>query len=171
MASFTEDPAEWQRLDWQLLQNSAVTMYFHVPILEADAAWFVAHDYRVLSLRVDAYQSQYALLENLGKLLAFPEYYGRNLAAFNDCLSDIEIPHIGGLVLVFYQFDAFTRIDPSFAQAVLDICADNSRLFLLTGRRFLVLVQSDDPRISFKPVGGTAVMWNPQEWLNSKRGL
>ena len=70
MTSFTDDPDEWQRLDWQLLQNSAITLYFHMPVLEADAAWFAAHDYRVFSLRAGAYQSQEALLVELGKLLA-----------------------------------------------------------------------------------------------------
>jgi hypothetical protein len=88
----------------------------------------------------------------------------------NDCLSDIEVPE-PGLLLVMHGFDEVTRKDGSFAQALLDVCADNSRRFLLTGQRFLVLIQSDDPRLAFDPVGRTAVTWNPQEWLNSNRGL
>jgi RNAse (barnase) inhibitor barstar len=171
MASFKQDSEEWQRLDWRLLQNSPITLYFQRPVLEADTAWFVAHGYRVLSLRAEERQSPDELLVELGKLLAFPDYYGRNLDAFNDCLSDVDVPDDGGLVVVLDQFDAFARLNPSFAQRVLDICANNSRRFLLTGLRFVVLVQSDDPRISFEPVGASPVMWNPQEWLNSKRGL
>ena len=31
-------------------------------------------------------------------------------------------------------------------------------------------VQSTDPRLSFEPVGGTAVIWNDAEWLNSHLG-
>ena len=171
MASFKQDPEEWQRLDWRLLQNSAITLYFNRSVLEADAAWLSAHDYRVLSLQTGEQQEPGEMLVELGKLLAFPEYYGRNLDAFNDCLSDVAVPDTGGLALVIYQFDAFARSNRAFAQAVLDICADNSRRFLLTGRRFLVLIQSDDPRIAFEPVGASAAAWNPQEWLNSKRGL
>jgi len=53
---------------------------------------------------------------------------------------------------VLHQFHSFVRMDPSFAQAVLDTCADNSRRFLLTGSRFVVLVQTDDPRIANPPL-------------------
>jgi len=171
MASFKQDSEEWQRLDWRLLQSSPITLYFERSVLEADTTWFGAHGYRVLSLRADEYKSPDELLLELGRLLGFPEYYGRNLDAFNDCLSDVDVPDEGGLVLVLDQFDGFARLNPPVAQALLDICADNSRRFLLTGRRFVVLVQSDDPRISFEPVGASPVMWNPREWLNSKRGL
>jgi RNAse (barnase) inhibitor barstar len=171
MASFTQDPEEWQRLDWRLLEGSAITLYFQNAVLEADAAWLAAHDYRVLTLRAGGCRSSADLLNELGTLLGFPEYYGRNLDAFNDCLSDLDVPQRGGLALVLHQFDAFARLDPYCAQAVLDICAKSSRRFLLTGQRFVVLVQSDDPRIAFEPVGARVVAWNPQEWLNAKRGL
>lgn len=171
MASFKQDPEEWQRLDWRLLQNSAITLYFSSAVLEADIAWLSAHDYRVLSLQAGEHRSSEEMLVGLGKLLAFPEYYGRNLSEFNDCLSDVDIPDVGGLALVFYQFDTFAGSHRSVAQGVLDICADNTLRFLLTGRRFIVLVQTDDPRIAFEPVGASAVTWNPQEWQNSKRGL
>jgi len=171
MASFTQDPDEWQRLDWQLLQNSAIALYFQNALLEEDVAWLATHDYRVLALRAGACHTPQDLLVELGKLLEFPDYYGRNLNAFNDCLSDVEVPQTGGLALVLHQFDSFVRLEPSFAQAVLDICANNFRRFLLTGRRFVVLVQTDAPRITFEPVGASAVTWNRREWLDSKRGL
>lgn len=47
----------------------------------------------------------------------------------------------------------------------------NSRLLLLFGLRLIVLVQSNDPEISFDPVGGRSVMWNGREWFNKSRGL
>jgi hypothetical protein len=39
----------------------------------------------------------------------------------------------------------------------------------LIGRRLMCLVQSDDPRITFPPVGATGVGWNEAEWLDAKR--
>lgn len=169
MTSFKQDPEEWQRLDWQLLQNSAITLYFRKEVLEEHKAWFVAHSYKVLSLEIARYGSHEELLGALGRLLDFPEYYGRSLDAFNDCLSDIDVPEVGGLLLVLRGFDEVARQDRCFAQAILDICADNSRRFLLTGQRFLVLIQSDDPQLAFKPVGGTAVTWNPVEGRTTDR--
>jgi len=171
MAAFTSDPAEWQRLDWQLLQNSPVALYFSRAILADDVAWFHQHGYRVLSIQVVDFLSKDALFVALGELFAFPGYFGRSLDAFNDCLSDVEVPAVGGLALVLYDFDRFAKQFPDVAHAILDIVADNARRFLLTGKRFITLVHSSDPAINLDPVGATPVLWNPKESLNSKRGL
>jgi RNAse (barnase) inhibitor barstar len=171
MAPFKDDAEEWQRLDWQILQNSAISLYFSLSVLETDMAWFAREDYQVLSLSTSDCASPESLLIALAETLSFPDYFGRNLHAFNDCLSDVCVPETGGLVLVLRDFHTFAEAFRSFAQAVLDICAGNSRRFLLTGRRFVVLVHSADPRIAFEPVGATPVMWNPREWFNSSRGL
>ena len=171
MSVFKQDPAEWQRLDWSLLQNTAVTLYFSRTILDADVTWLAEHRYRVRTLRAGDCDSADALLIALADLLAFPPHFGRNLDAFNDCLSDVEVPEDGGLALVLHDFHLCVQKFRPAAQAILDVCATNARRFLLTGQRFIVLVQSSDPRIAVEPVGATPVMWNPQEWLNSKRGI
>ena len=171
MAPFTQDPEEWQRLDWLLLQNSAVALYYRRSVLEGDISWFAGNAYKVVTLDAGELTAADDLIVELGKAFSFPDYYGKNLAAFNDCLSDVEVPDAGGLVLAIHRFDHVARLDRGFAQIVLHICADNSRLFLLTGRRFLVLIQSDDARLTFEPVGRTAAAWNPQEWLDANRGL
>lgn len=171
MASFTQDPEEWQRLDWRLLQSSPIALYFNREILKEDLSWFASQRYRVLTMETGTCASAEALLEALGECLSFPAYFGRSIDALNDLLSDIDVPDDGGLVLVLYDFHGFASAFRETAQAILDVFADNSRQFLLTGRRCLVLVHSGDPRIAFEPVGTTAVAWNPREWLNSKRGL
>jgi hypothetical protein len=171
MATFKNEPAEWERLDWRLLQNSPVTLYFKREILETDTSWFRANGYRVLVFRAAEHSSPEALLTALGELLSFPDYFGRNLDAFNDCLGDAEVPDVGGLLLVLDEYGGFAASFRPEAQALLDICAHQSRRFLLNGRRFLVLVQSDDPTLAFDPVGASPVMWNPREWLNASRGL
>ena len=61
------------------------------------------------------------------------------------------------------------RISPKFAHAVLDIFAGMERQFLIEGKRILILVQSNDPDLCFPEVGGSPVLWNPEEGLNSKR--
>jgi hypothetical protein len=54
---------------------------------------------------------------------------------------------------------------------VLDTFARRSRSAALIGRRMMCLVQTDDARLTFAPVGATPVTWNNAEWLDSKRGL
>jgi RNAse (barnase) inhibitor barstar len=106
---------------------------------------------------------------DVAESLQFPSYYGANLDAFNDSLSDVEVPLNGGLVLVFHRFDLFAVTERKVAEAALDIIATNSRRFLLEGRRLLCLVQSNDPQLNFPPVGAEPVLWNPREWLDKAR--
>lgn len=62
-------------------------------------------------------------------------------------------------------------MDRRTAQILLDIFAYQARCAILIGNRIIYLVQSNDPQLSFEPVGAMPVMWNDAEWLNSKRGL
>lgn len=171
MAIFRNEPEEFQRLDWALLQNGAVTLYFRPQVLAEDLKWLERNDYRVDSFECSLWDSESELHEALSRGLEFPGYYGRNLDALNDCIGDIDIPEEGGRVVVFNRYDSFAARFSDVAWSVLDIMEFNSRRLLLFGRRLIVLVQSDDPEIFFKPVGGRPVMWNQREWLNTSRHL
>lgn len=169
MTAFRDDPAEWERLDWRLLQNGAVSLYHQPRVLEADLAWLIDADYRVI--RVDCREwTDGSPHPGLARALAFPAYYGANLNALEDALSDLDVPDLGGMVLVLHRLDAFVAATGKReAWAVLDVFERAARHFLLTGRRFLVLVQSDDPRLEFDGVGARPVTWNPREWLTARR--
>lgn len=171
MATFSLDGSDFQRLDWQLLQNGAISLYFRHELLDHDVRWLKEHAYRVEELDCRGWTDTHAMHRDIAARLGFPDYYGMNLDALNDCLSDVDVPADGGLVLVFRHFDGFAARQRDVAQGLLDVLADNARRFLLFGRRVLALVQSDDPRISFDPVGATAVGWNPKEWLGKNRGV
>jgi hypothetical protein len=171
MTIFRNEPEEFERVDWKLLQNGAVTLYFRLHVLAADVEWLENHGYRVDSFDCSVWVGQREMHEAFSSKLEFPEYYGRNLNALNDCLGDIEIPDDGGRVLVLNKYDSFAAKFPPVAWSVLDIMETNSRQVLLLGKRLIILVQSDDPAISFDPLGGRGVTWNSREWLNSSRGL
>jgi len=104
--------------------------------------------------------------------LDFPAYYGRNLDALRDCLSDVAQIDYGwsaedrGLVLVLDGYARFHKSDAPSANAVLDIIEETGRLAALFGNRMLCLVQSDDPNIEFDPVGGHDVEWNSYHWVD-----
>ncbi len=97
----------------------------------------------------------------------YDEWTG-NLDALNDAFG---MDFDGGLVLCFLRYDLLNAAKPEFAQGVLDIIESNSRDHLLLGRRLLALVQSDDPRIRFEPLGARAAHWNRREWFDKNRGL
>jgi RNAse (barnase) inhibitor barstar len=171
MAPFASGVVDAQRIDFRILQNGSSALYFRPKLLADDVAWLRANAYVVRTFDCTSWVDSAAMHDALATNLGFPDYYGRNLDALNDCLSDLEIPDDGGLALVLTRFDAFASTHRDVAQAVLDIIATQSRGFLLFGRRLFAMIQSDDPAIRFDPVGATPVGWNPKEWLNASRGL
>jgi RNAse (barnase) inhibitor barstar len=171
MAIFKDEPSTWQRLDLRLLQNSPITMYFGQDGLIEDTAWLAEHGYRIDRFDCTRWTTEESAHDSLSGALDFPDYYGRNLNAFNDCLGDIDVPEDAGRVLVFTRYDVPAKVMRSFAAALLDIIATQARLNLLFGRRLFALIQSDNPQLEFEPVGACPVMWNPREWMSKTRGL
>lgn len=171
MASFRDDPDELQRLDWRLLQNGPVTLYFRRAVLDEDVAWLLEHRYEVNRLDCRAWRNSASALAEIARELHFPDYFGQNLAALNDCLGDLRVPDGSGRALVLENFDRAVTLLGPFCAAVLDVVATQSRAHLLFGRRLFAMVQSDDPRLSLGPIGASPVMWNPREWLDESRGV
>ncbi|MGC4864111.1 barstar family protein [Micromonospora sp. DT53] len=171
------DPATelGQELDFRLLINTSVTLFWRSTILGETAAWLTTRGYQVTRMDASHWATERDLRRDIAAALNFPAYYGHNLDALNDCMRDVVsqgygwAPDTTGLALVFSGYDSFAACCPRAAQVVLDIMADQSRSAALVGRRLMCLVQSNDPRIRFEPVGATAVMWNEAEWLDSKR--
>lgn len=165
------DREDLNRPDWEIFQNGWVVLYWRPEILEGDIDRLVAHGYKMFPFDCERWFAPVDALSDLGTRLAFPDYYGHNLDAFNDCLGDIDVPVAGGVALVLRHYDRFAVHQRDAAQAILEICAGNARRFMLFGQRLATLVQSDDPALSFSPVGATPVMWNRREWLNKNRGV
>jgi RNAse (barnase) inhibitor barstar len=170
MAIFT-DPERDHPLDWMILQVSPVALYFAPAVLEGDIRWLADRQYVVYSFDCGEWRSDRMFHDAAADVLRFPPYYGRNLDAFDDCLSDLDIPDEGGAALVFHRFDAFAERRKRTAQAILDIVAVQSRIFSLLGRRLLALVQSSRPDVGFETVGACPVAWNPKEATNASRVL
>lgn len=171
------DPADdlGQDRAFRLLMNTSVTLFHQRQVLEDTTAWLVEHDYQVTTLDASSWSGEHDLHRDIANALNFPDYYGRNLDALNDCMRDVVThdygwdPNAAGLVLVFTGYDNFAAACPQPAQAVLDIIANQSRSAALLGGRLMCLVQSNDPRITFDAVGATPVSWNQSEWLKPRR--
>ena len=162
-------PVEVEGLDWKLLERGAVALYHKSSILSADLGWFRHQRYAIQELDAGGWASPDAFHADVQRVLGFPSYYARNLASWVDCLAEIQVPDESGMAIVFRRYDSFAKAQPRLAQTVLDSIESTSRRFLLTGRRLIALVQSDDPRIRFDRVGAMPVTWNPREWLDSDR--
>lgn len=171
MAPFRHRLEDFQRLDWHILQHGAIALYHQRAVLDDDRAVLAALGYRVHVLDAATWRSAAEVHDEVKRELALPDGYGRNLAALVDSLTELEVPEDGGFGLVVRHFDAFARLEPAFATALLEALESASRHHLLFGRRFLALIQSDDAFARFAPVGARPVVWNPREVQASDRGI
>jgi RNAse (barnase) inhibitor barstar len=165
MATFQNNPDEWQRLDWSIIQIGWTSLYWKEEILKTDLLWFKSEKYSIVDIDCKIWKDEGEMHKQLKEKLLFPDYYGENWDALKDCLSDIEIADAGQIV-VFRHLDNF---DANRVHKLLDIFSRNSRLQMLFGKRLIVLAQVDNPNYQIDQVGATPVMWNGAEWLDSNR--
>ena len=177
MAAWEFDAETTQQVDFRLVHNTFVTMFWQSSLLDETANWLRSHGYSSVEFDAGSWGSDADMYDDVAARLDFPDYFGRNLDALNDCMRDVAsgdygwTPDATGLVIVLRAFDAFTRMNRSAAQVMLDIFAKQARTAMLVGNRVICLVQSNDPNLTFAPVGAMPVMWNDAEWLDSKRGV
>lgn len=170
-AAFGDSPTVRERLDWQLFQNGGVVLYHKQQVLAEHTAWLLREGYVLHELDANGWKDARAFHADVKRAFTFPDHYTNNLASLIDALGELEIAPGGAVVAQFRRYDRFAKAEPHLAWSVLDALETTSRRLLLTGRRFLSLVQSDDPRIKFERVGAMPVNWNPREWLDADRGI
>jgi RNAse (barnase) inhibitor barstar len=179
MTVFNENVVSDQQLDWTILRDGGVALYWQPEVLAGDVNWLQSNGYMIADFDAGDWKSEEQMHKALKSTLSFPDYYGKNLDALDECMSeDVLVPDEGGLVLIFRHYDQFAkairtdRADMrSFAEIVLSVFARAVRYHMLFGRRLMIVVQSDDPRIRLENLAPLAASWNPREWLAQNRGL
>jgi RNAse (barnase) inhibitor barstar len=149
---------------FELLRASPVTRFTDPAMMAEEVRALEADGYRCVRLDCSAWAGEADFHAAVAPALEFPDYYGRNLAAFNDCIKSIKLTECRGLVLVFTHWEAFARAAGDRAWAVLDIIACASRFRLVYGDRLLALLHVADPALRFEPVGRVGVVpsWREQ---------
>lgn len=175
MASFDPDDDVYQNPAYRLLMNTPVTLFWRHEVLATVLEELSSRGYQIVTLNASLWSTDADLHQSVATALDFPGYYGRNLSALDDCLGDVAerrygwLPGASGLVLVLTGYDKFSRTSPRTAQILLDTVASQSRSASLFGGRLICLVQSDDPAISFSPLGAVPALWNEHEAPDSRR--
>jgi hypothetical protein len=162
MSSIADYP-DWQRLDWQILRDTSVSLYHDGQILDDDISWLKNHGYHVRDIDVvscKTYADVFSLIRHGYGLHAF---YSDNISSFDDSLNFVNITSSVGLVWVIRNFQVIDQINENLAQWILESVAIKARTLLVLGHRLLLCIQTDDPRRWFAPVGATPVLWNPKE--------
>lgn len=173
MASFDPDDDVHQDPAYRLLMNTPVTLFWRHEVLASAIEQLTSRGYQIVTLDASSWLTDADLHQSVATALGFPGYYGRNFDALDDCLGDVAerrygwLPGACGLVLVLTGYDKFSRTSPRTAQILLDTVASQSRSASLFGGRLICLVQSDDPAISFSPLGAVSASWNEAEAQDS----
>ena len=167
MAFFNKTEDNHSRLDWQILQNGWTSLYLNKEFLKEDIQWFVKENFKIITMDCSGWIDKTTIHQGISKGLGFPDYYGMNLDALNDCVWQLEIEQ-AGLVIVFVSFEV---VEKEYAYQLLDIFACNSRQHALFGDKLITLVQVNDGRYECEPVGASPVIWNQREWLNKSRNI
>jgi RNAse (barnase) inhibitor barstar len=170
MAVFDElDPERPNRLDWKILRDGAISLYFDSNALEEACAWFCEHNYHLYMFDCTQWRTQKDFYDAAITILHLPDYCGDNLDSIKDCLWSMEVPQEGGAAIIFSRFDILWQQWPIFSSNLLDVLEEQSRGFLLFGRRLIVLIQSDYPDISFQTTKIRHIALNPAEQLMRTR--
>ncbi len=161
------------------IRDGGILIYRNLNYLEEDVQWLKDRKYRIHRFDCATWISEDAMHESLRDALSFPDYYGNNFDALDEVIADLDVPEDGGVALLFINYDAYANGPGSSlagtgadqAKIVLDILSRTSHSFLLTGKRFLTIAQSNDPTMHYENLVGRAALWNWREWLHKDRGL
>ncbi|MGM9955179.1 MAG: barstar family protein [Peribacillus sp.] len=151
-----------------LLLNGAVKLFQRTELLDACISDISREGFEIHVMDCSKWDLE-SYHNDLASILHFPDYYGKNLDAFHDCLLDMA-PEGRGMVLVFKNYDLFANKEPEVAYRLLDIVQTNAWRFLLEDIKLLAFVQSNDATMEFPRLGGMPAEWNNEEWLNVNRG-
>ncbi|MDV6271512.1 barstar family protein [Rhodococcus globerulus] len=150
-----------QRFDWNLLQNGNVHRYETAFQLDSACTRLTDLGYLVHHIDGKSWTTVADMHTAFAKAMSFPAYYGRNLDALNDALSDVarfdygSEPASSGTVLAIAGYDTLAEIDRRTAAAVLDIFAVQAHLAALYAHPMMRLVESTIT--DFPAVGGRSV--------------
>lgn len=89
----------------------------------------------------DRARSRSAVLRAVAKAVDFPEFFGSNLDALYDCLSDTVMDQRDGLFLWFHRLHTGDPILGDDARAVLQVCQDVVEFAENNGRVFSYVVE------------------------------
>jgi barstar (barnase inhibitor) len=177
MSFFSNTAKDWERLDWQILRDGGIQLYWRREYLVEETRWLAEHDYDLYEFACETWLSPDAMFSDFGRVLRLPDWWGRNLDSLDECIADLPLSGSRGAAMILANFDTYAagsgsalmHSDRTEAEVILDIIARASRFHLLNGNRLIALVQTNDPKLRVGTVGGMIPIWNRREWLEANR--
>lgn len=161
---------ESESFDWLLIRNGPIIKYYSKNVLEEDVLVLEKGGYEIfqssmLNWNIDNYQIK------ISQFLNFPTYYGENFNAFKDCLDDKFNTRYKGLVIVLTEIDDFYLKNKEIFSSILSSIIFVSWIWLLTGQKLILLIQTENPNLETGSIECFAPSWNEKEWSNNAREI
>ncbi len=145
---------QYNKPDWNLLKNGFINTYKTTEKLTADVNSLKNNGYRNIIFDAKEWNKEIEFHEAVAKQFHFPDYYGKNLNAFNDCMVESLMSVNQNIVIVLDNFHFLEeRFGHNFAWSLLDIVSDNSRMLLVLGKKVITLIRSER-KLEYSPIGG-----------------
>lgn len=162
--------SDMNRADWSLLQNGPITLFrkreYFVDAINALSEL----KYHIIQVR---YSDRDSFYRDMSAALKWEQQFGYqwqgNLDAFDDGLIDEPFSTSSDSAICVENFDRLVADDREWSWNFLDIIADNSRSYLLSGKRLICLIQTNDSDFDPGRLGGLEPQWNSREWLTTNR--
>lgn len=106
--------------------------------IETQAA---VHGWRCFTLNGDTIDSKVTFLKACAAAMNFPDYFGRNWDAFEECLNDLAWAPAPGYLLLYDNVENFARNAPDDWETAHSILADAVKNWQKVGIPFTVLIR------------------------------
>lgn len=143
--AFSNDDVLGNRLDFEIARDGFVRSLRGAVVRDA-VTWLQREGYRVIEMDAGGWRDERQMLVTFAEALSFPNHFGLNLDALNDCMSDVAEADYGwdpsetGLVLVLHGFDRFVERRPRTAGHVNEILKGQGHYAALFGNRVLTIL-------------------------------
>lgn len=137
----------------QLLRQTEHTGLYRLPPggREALAAASASASLRYVDCRLAEAPSLAEALSHIAGCLAFPDWFGHNLDALHDCLTDLSWYESAGWVIVFSGIDALRAADEAGYEALTEVLSDATEYWREQGTPFWVVLDSSADGVAGQP--------------------
>ncbi len=152
----------------ELLEDSAVKFFYKTEIFQKYIQSILNEGITVFSFDAEKWTSVDIFYSELSGKMNFPHYFGKNLDALNDCLSEM-CGEKFAICILNYEF--FWNTYPREAKILLELIQSNCWHSLKIDSVMLALIQVNIPDFIPPKLEIFSAYWNKMEWSNKSRGL
>jgi len=166
-------PEDRERADWPLLEFGAVTLFWRGALFDATKAQLGGLGYRLIEIDCRTAEQ---VVQEVSDGLSWAEQFGYepwtgNLNALDDAFHTFPFGSDDDVAICVRGFHVLVHQDERLARGLLDAIERWSRHHLLSGRRLLAVIQTNDAEFYCEGLGAGRANWNNAEWFNASRGL